>query len=70
MDIEFVCIEAGRKLFRVRRQGEEIFVGTEGECRRFLQIHARKVAADQENDLRAQRQPPFVVRTYRRSKMA
>jgi hypothetical protein len=70
MEIEFRCIEAGRKLFSIRRQGEEIFVGTEGECRRFLEIHTRKVLEERENDLKVQRQPPFVVRTYRRSKMA
>ena len=70
MERVFLCVQAGRKLYSVRRQGQEIFVGTPAECDRFLEIHTQKVAEERANDLRPQRARPFVVRRYRQPRIA
>jgi hypothetical protein len=70
MERVFLCIQGGRKLFSIRRQGQEIFVGSPAECDRFLEIHARKVAEERAEDQRPQRARPFVVRRYRQPRIA
>jgi len=44
MDIEYYgCLE-GQKFYEVKRgNGKAIFLGTMGECRRFIQIRREKV---------------------------
>lgn len=65
MDILFHCIQDGHKLYRVVRNGRQIFVGTEGECDRFVEIHNQKVAQEQLEQARTPRNRPVSVRTYR-----
>ena len=65
MEILFRCLEAGRRLYSVRLNGQEIFVGTRPECDRFLSLHAQKVALEQAEARRMPRARPFAVRSYR-----
>jgi hypothetical protein len=65
MEILFRCIEAGRRYFGVRLNGQEIFVGTRSECDRFLKIHDRKVAEEQAEARRVPRGRPAQLRVYR-----
>ena len=32
----------GRKIYRVLRNGNQIFIGTRGECNRFIRLHLKK----------------------------
>jgi hypothetical protein len=65
MEILFRCIEAGRRYFGVRLNGQEIFVGTHAECDRFLKIHDQKVAEEQAEARRVPRGRPAQLRVYR-----
>lgn len=65
METVFLCLQGGRKLYSVRLNGQEIFVGTQGECERFLQIHDRKVAEERADQERTPRAKPVAIRTYR-----
>ena len=69
MDVRFLCIEGGRKYYAVVVSGEQIFVGTRGECARFLKIHEEKVASDHLDALRNPRSRAVPVRTYRQSRL-
>ncbi|MFV1958944.1 MAG: hypothetical protein ACC662_05980 [Planctomycetota bacterium] len=69
MEIVFLCLEGGKRLYGVRRQGLEIFAGTRDECDRFLDLHRRKAAAEREDDQRPHRARPYLARTYHVSKM-
>jgi hypothetical protein len=65
MEILFRCIEAGRRYYSVRLNGQEIFVGTRAECDRFLRIHDQKVAEEQAEARRVPRGRPAQLRIYR-----
>jgi len=65
MEILFRCIEAGRRYYGVRLNGQEIFVGTHTECGRFVQIHNEKVAVEQAEARRAPRGRPAQLHIYR-----
>jgi hypothetical protein len=65
MEIRFLCVQNGRQYFEVVLSGEQIFVGTRGECARFQKIHEEKVALAQEEALRLPRSRAIPVRTYR-----
>ena len=65
MDVRFLCLEGGKKFYAVRLNGEDIFVGTRGECDRFLVIHEEKVALAQSEALRGPRSRAMPVKTYR-----
>jgi len=69
MDIRFLCLEHGRKYYAVRLSGEDIFVGTRGECDRFIAIHDQKVAVAQAEALRGPRSRAMPAKTYRVSKL-
>jgi hypothetical protein len=49
--------------------GEQIFVGTRGECARFLKIHEEKVASDHLDALRNPRSRAVPVRTFRQTRI-
>jgi hypothetical protein len=65
METVFLCLQGGRKFYSVRRNGQEIFVGTQTECERFRAIHDRKVREEREDLLRTPRAKAVAVRTYR-----
>ncbi len=65
MEVIFFCIQGGKRLYRVRLNGQEIFVGAHDECERFMEIHNRKVAQQLQDEQRVPRARPFPVRTYR-----
>lgn len=65
MEILFRCIEAGRRYYGVRLNGQEIFVGTRSECDRFLKIHEQKVSEEQAEARRVPRGRPAQLRIYR-----
>jgi hypothetical protein len=69
MDIRFLCLEHGKKYYAVRLNGEDIFVGTHGECDRFLAIHDAKVAEAQAEALRGPRSRAMPVKTFHHSKL-
>jgi hypothetical protein len=69
MELEFVCIESGKKLYTVRAFGLALFTGTQDECRRFQEIRQDKLAREREDDLKPRRHPAFVPRTYRTAKI-
>jgi hypothetical protein len=68
MEIVFLCLQNGRKFYSVRLNGQEIFVGTQGECDRFLEIHNRKVDEERVEHSRTPRARPYTVRTYRQAR--
>ena len=43
MEIRFNSIHSGIKFYEVVLHGEKLFVGTTGECKRFIKIHNEKV---------------------------
>lgn len=65
MEIRLRCIEAGRRYYAVLVHGLELFVGTRPECDRFLAIHNRKVAEEQEFLRRVPRGRPAQLRVFR-----
>ena len=65
MEIVFLCLERGTKIYAVRRHGLDVFAGSEDECERFLQLHTRKVLEEREEARRPQRARPYAARTYR-----
>ena len=69
MDVEFVCIEGGRKLYAVRSFGQDLFTGTSEECRRFQDVRQAKLLGERAGELRPHRHAPFVARTYHASKI-
>ena len=69
MTIEFHCVDDGRRLYAVREFGSQLFVGTRGECDRFLEIHLQKVVDQRIEDNRIRRHRPFMARRYRVSRM-
>ena len=69
MDVEFVCIEGGRKLYAVRSFGQDLFTGTRDECRRFLDVRQSKLRDERATELRPHRHAPFVARSYHVSKI-
>lgn len=58
MQLVFRCLDDGKELYGVLRQGREIFVGTREECGRFLELHLGKVQEERENERRPHRLPP------------
>jgi len=45
MEIRYHCSMKGKKFYKVRRSaGKEIFLGTMGECKRFIKVHKEKVS--------------------------
>jgi hypothetical protein len=68
MTVEFLCVEEGKRFYGVRVHGQTIFVGTRGECSRFMTIHERKVAQDQAESRRVPRSRPIAIRTYRQAR--
>ena len=67
MEVVFRCLRRGKRLFSVVSFGQELFVGTRGECARFLDIHNHKVLEQREEDLRPPRRRALVARSYRTS---
>lgn len=65
MEIVFLCLERGTKIYAVRRNGLDVFAGALEECERFLQLHTRKVLDEREEAKRPARARPFTARTYR-----
>lgn len=64
MELVFRCLESGRRLYAVVRQGQDIFVGSEEECERFLDLHDRKVRDERDQDRRAPRHAPMRTKAY------
>jgi hypothetical protein len=69
MDVEFVCIEGGQKLYAVRSFGQDLFTGTRDECRRFQDVRQSKLREERATELRPHRHAPFVARSYHVSKI-
>jgi hypothetical protein len=67
MQVHFKCLNEGKRLYSVSRNQREVFVGTRGECVRFLEIHNSKVAQEHTEWLRTPRARPVVIRTYRQA---
>ena len=65
MELVFHCLDAGRKLYGVLRQGREIFVGGKEECERFLELHQRKVERERADLRRPLRLPTPRPRRYK-----
>ena len=68
MDVVFRCLQGGKKLYSVTRQGCELFVGALDECERYMALHQRKVLQEQEEDRKIPRARPYATRVYRHSK--
>jgi len=66
MDVVFYCIQDGKSLHRVILNGKQLFVGTQDECDRFIEIHNQKVVQERLDDQRVPRNRPVSVRTFRR----
>ncbi len=65
MELVFRCLDGGRKLYGVVRQGREIFVGTREECGRFVDLHTRKVLREREDEEKPHRLPSPRPRVHR-----
>ncbi len=65
MEVVFRCLSEGKRLYSVRRQGLEIFVGSIEECARFAELHHRKVREEREHDRLPVRPPAFRPRVRR-----
>jgi hypothetical protein len=70
MEVLFLCLQNGKKFYSVRLNGEEIFVGTRGECDRFLEIHNRKVDEERVGLQKTPRARPVSIRTYRQARVS
>ena len=68
MELVFKSLQRGKKFYAVRLNGRELFIGTPGECERFLAIHDRKVVEERELDRKPRRSRPFLVRTFRQTR--
>ena len=64
MDVEFVCIEGGKKLYAVRSFGQDLFTGTRDECRRFQDVRRAKLTDERASALKAHSHAPFVAHSY------
>ena len=69
MDVEFVCIEGGKRLYAVRSFGQDMFMGSRDECRRFQEVRLAKLRSERIGELRPHRHAPFAARTYHVSKI-
>jgi len=69
MEIVFLCIQDGKRYYGVQRNGEQIFAGTRGECDRYLDLHARKVADERLDEQKEFRTRPFAPRVYRHQRL-
>ncbi|MCA9314458.1 MAG: hypothetical protein R3F05_00080 [Planctomycetota bacterium] len=69
MEVVFKCLADGKRYYGVWQNGQELFVGTDSECRRYREVHAAKVREEHLGDLRPQRGRPVAVRTYRALRM-
>jgi hypothetical protein len=65
MEVLFKCLLGGKRFYGVRLNGLELFVGTQDECTRFMEIHNQKVAQERIEDQRTPRARAVTVRTYR-----
>ena len=65
MDVVFLCIQDGKRFYRVVLNGQQIFVGTRDECDRFIEIHNQKVLQEQIDAQKTPRSRPVSVKTYR-----
>ena len=65
MELLFKCLQQGNRYYSVRLNGQEIFVGTTGECERFMAIHNAKAEQEQVDNQRTPRNRPVSIRTYR-----
>jgi len=65
MEVLFKCLQDGNRYYGVRLNGEELFVGTNNECERFIAIHNAKATQQQLDDQRTPRNRPVSIRTYR-----
>ena len=52
----------GRKIYRVLRNGNQIFIGTRGECNRFIRLHLKKAEKETRDLSRHRRARPFEKR--------
>ena len=62
MDVRFYGTWHGRKLYRVIREGRDIFTGTRGECNRFIRLHLEKCEKETRDLSRRRRRRPFEKR--------
>ena len=69
MEVRFLCIQGGKQFYEVILSGEQIFVGSRGECARFTKIHDDKVALEHADASRAPRSRAVPVRTYHQSRL-
>jgi hypothetical protein len=69
MEVLFLCLQGGRRFYSVRLNGQEIFVGTRGECDRFIAIHNQKVDQEQAEARRVPRARAVAIRTYKQVKL-
>jgi len=65
MEVLFKCLQEGKRYYAVRRNGEELFVGTGEECERYLGLHQKKVEQQRIDERRTPRSRPVSIRTYR-----
>ena len=65
MEVLFKCLQQGKRFYSVRLNGQELFVGSDDECERFVDLHNHKVAQEQLEQSRTPRSRPITIRTYR-----
>lgn len=65
MEVLFKCLQAGKRFYTVRLNGQDLFTGAKEECERYIEIHNQKVAQEQLDNLRTPRNRPVLIRTYR-----
>ena len=68
MEVLFKCLQDGMRYYAVRRGGQELFVGSGEECKRYLDLHTLKVKQQLLDDKRTPRQRPVSIRTYRQTR--
>lgn len=70
MEVLFKCLQQGKRYYSVRLNGQELFVGTNDECERYMALHEQKVAQEQIEHSRTPRNRPFTIKTYRQARTA
>ena len=68
MEVLFKCLQEGKRYYTVRRNGQDLFVGSSEECERYLEIHSQKVEQQQLEEKRTPRYRPVSIRTYRQTR--
>ncbi len=68
MEILFKSLQEGQRYYTVRLNGNDLFMGSKGECERFLELHRQKVAEQHDLERKPRRNRPVSVRTYRQAR--